>query len=164
MGPTSGRHRCHSLYRIVKLRPPSLEAGIAPSTAAKAGVSLPHSSSAQSQMGIPVGRDELQPGDLIFYYSRVSHVAIYVGDGQIIHAYSPSAPVSVDLVGPVGAYNSPEAALADALRPSTARQASTLVGDVTERFFERCDLAEPGLLSCLVEAAAGAVFEFDESG
>lgn len=73
---------------------------------AQAGVNLPHSSNAQSTMGIPVSRSELQPGDLIFYYSPISHVAIYVGDGQIIHAYSPSSPVSLDPVDPWGAYNS----------------------------------------------------------
>lgn len=73
---------------------------------AQAGVNLLHSSNAQSTMGIPVSRSELRPGDLIFYYSPVSHVAIYVGDGQIIHAYSPSSPVSLDPVDPWGAYNS----------------------------------------------------------
>jgi len=73
---------------------------------AAGGVSLPHSSSAQSTMGIPVSRSELQPGDLVFMYSPISHVAIYVGDGQIIHAYSPSSPVSLDPVDPWGAYNS----------------------------------------------------------
>ncbi len=73
---------------------------------AAAGVSLPHSSRSQSTMGIPVSRDELQPGDLVFYYSPVSHVAIYVGDGQIIHAYNFGEPVSLDPVDPWGAYNS----------------------------------------------------------
>jgi len=73
---------------------------------AAAGVSLPHSSSAQSTMGIPVSRSEMEPGDLVFMYSPISHVAIYVGDGQIIHAYSPSSPVSLDPVDPWGAYNS----------------------------------------------------------
>ncbi len=73
---------------------------------AAAGVSLPHSSRSQSTMGIPVSRDELQPGDLVFYYSPVSHVAIYVGDGQIIHASTFGVPVSLDPVDPWGAYNS----------------------------------------------------------
>ncbi|MDQ3734997.1 MAG: C40 family peptidase [Actinomycetota bacterium] len=73
---------------------------------AAAGVSLPHSSRSQSTMGVPVSRSELQPGDLIFYYSPVSHVAIYVGDGQIIHASTYGVPVSLDPVDPWGAYNS----------------------------------------------------------
>lgn len=73
---------------------------------AAAGVSLPHSSRSQSTMGIAVSRSELQPGDLVFYYSPVSHVAIYVGDGQIIHASTYGVPVSLDPVDPWGAYNS----------------------------------------------------------
>ncbi|CAN5365655.1 NlpC/P60 family protein [soil metagenome] len=73
---------------------------------AAAGVSLPHSSRSQSTMGIPVSRDELQPGDLVFYYNPISHVAIYVGDGQIIHASTFGVPVSLDPVDPWGAYNS----------------------------------------------------------
>ncbi|MBA3369077.1 MAG: C40 family peptidase, partial [Geodermatophilaceae bacterium] len=73
---------------------------------AAAGVSLPHSSKSQSTMGVAVSRDELLPGDLVFYYSPVSHVAIYVGDGQIIHASTYGKPVSLDSVDPWGAYNS----------------------------------------------------------
>jgi len=73
---------------------------------AAAGVSLPHSSRSQSTMGVPVSRSELQPGDLVFYYSPVSHVAIYVGDGQIIHASTYGVPVKLDAVDPWGAFNS----------------------------------------------------------
>ena len=51
-----------------------------------AGISLPHSSRMQSQMGQPVSRDQLQPGDLVFFYSPVSHVGIYIGNGQMVHA------------------------------------------------------------------------------
>ena len=51
-----------------------------------AGISLPHSSRLQSQMGQPVSRDQLQPGDLVFFYSPVSHVGIYIGDGLMVHA------------------------------------------------------------------------------
>jgi cell wall-associated NlpC family hydrolase len=50
------------------------------------GVSLPHSSSAQSTMGKAVSRGDLQPGDLVFFYSPVSHVGIYAGDGKFINA------------------------------------------------------------------------------
>jgi cell wall-associated NlpC family hydrolase len=60
---------------------------------AAAGVSLPHSSSAQMSSGTPVSMSELQPGDLVFYYSPVSHVGIYVGNGQIVHASNPESPV-----------------------------------------------------------------------
>ncbi|MBB4685139.1 cell wall-associated NlpC family hydrolase [Amycolatopsis jiangsuensis] len=52
----------------------------------KAGVSLPRSSSAQSTFGTPVQRSQLQPGDLVFYYSPVSHVGMYIGNGKMVHA------------------------------------------------------------------------------
>ena len=60
-----------------------------------AGVSLPHSSSAQMSSGTPVSYDALQPGDLVFYYQPVSHVAMYIGNGQIVQASNPSDPVNV---------------------------------------------------------------------
>ena len=65
---------------------------------AQAGVSLPHSSSAQMGSGTPVSQSELAPGDLVFYYSPVSHVGIYIGNGQIAHAANPSTGVRVDPV------------------------------------------------------------------
>lgn len=52
----------------------------------QAGVSLPHYSRDQSQMGTAVSRDNLKPGDLIFWYSPVSHVSIYIGNGEMVHA------------------------------------------------------------------------------
>ncbi|WP_406455632.1 NlpC/P60 family protein [Streptomyces sp. NBC_01622] len=58
-----------------------------------AGVSLPRTTYAQINAGQRVSRDELRPGDLVFFYSGISHVGIYVGDGQMIHAPNPSAPV-----------------------------------------------------------------------
>jgi len=70
-----------------------------------AGVSLPHSSRSQSQMGMAVSRGELQPGDLVFAYSPVSHVGIYVGGGQVIHAYSSGSPVSLGSVDMWGKYS-----------------------------------------------------------
>jgi cell wall-associated NlpC family hydrolase len=62
---------------------------------AQAGVGLPHSSSAQMGSGPSVSRSDLQPGDLVFYYSPVSHVGIYIGGGLIIHAANPSTGVTV---------------------------------------------------------------------
>ena len=73
---------------------------------AAAGISLPHSSLAQSQMGVPVARADLQPGDLVFFYRPVSHVGIYIGNGQMVHAPVPGEDVlvtSVDKGGYVGA-------------------------------------------------------------
>lgn len=53
-----------------------------------ASVRLPHSSGGQSSYGTPVSREEMQPGDLIFYGSakRINHVAMYIGDGKVVHA------------------------------------------------------------------------------
>jgi cell wall-associated NlpC family hydrolase len=63
---------------------------------AQAGVSLPHSSSMQLSSGTSVSQSELQPGDLVFFYSPVSHVGLYVGGGQLVHATHPGDVVSVD--------------------------------------------------------------------
>jgi peptidoglycan DL-endopeptidase CwlO len=52
---------------------------------AQVGVSLPHSSYAQYGMGMPVGRSQLQPGDLVFF-AGLGHVGIYIGGNQFIHA------------------------------------------------------------------------------
>jgi cell wall-associated NlpC family hydrolase len=62
---------------------------------AQAGVGLPHSSSAQFGSGAHVSSSDLQPGDLVFYYSPISHVAIYIGNGLIVHAANPGAGVLV---------------------------------------------------------------------
>ena len=62
---------------------------------AQAGVGLPHSSSAQFGSGPHVSSSDLQPGDLVFYYSPISHVGIYIGNGLIVHAANPGAGVRV---------------------------------------------------------------------
>ncbi|WP_405772570.1 NlpC/P60 family protein [Streptomyces sp. NBC_01538] len=60
-----------------------------------AGISLPRTTYAQINAGQRVSQSELLPGDLVFFYSGISHVGIYVGHGQMIHAPNPSAPVRV---------------------------------------------------------------------
>ena len=62
---------------------------------AQAGVGLPHSSSAQYSSGPHVAASELRPGDLVFYYSPISHVGMYIGNGLIVHAANPGAGVRV---------------------------------------------------------------------
>lgn len=52
----------------------------------QAGKDLPRTSAAQSQVGQKVSMDDLKPGDLIFLYSPVSHVVMYVGNGKVIEA------------------------------------------------------------------------------
>ncbi|MEV7195846.1 NlpC/P60 family protein [Streptomyces sp. NPDC093510] len=58
-----------------------------------AGVALPRTTYAQIASGERVPRSQLRPGDLVFFYSGISHVGLYVGNGQMIHAPNPSAPV-----------------------------------------------------------------------
>jgi cell wall-associated NlpC family hydrolase len=62
---------------------------------AQAGVSLPHSSRAQIGIGRQVTRSELQPGDLIFRYSPISHVSLYVGNSQQISATHTGSTVKL---------------------------------------------------------------------
>ena len=72
---------------------------------AAAGIGLPHSSRMQSTMGAPVSRGALQPGDLVFFYSPVSHVGIYIGNGQMVHASTSGVPVKVASIDSMGSYN-----------------------------------------------------------
>lgn len=60
-----------------------------------AGVGLPHSSSAQYGSGPHISASALQPGDLVFYYSPISHVGMYIGNGMIVHAANPGTGVAV---------------------------------------------------------------------
>ncbi len=71
----------------------------------QAGISLPHSSQALAQGGQPVSRDQMQPGDLVTYYSDASHVAIYIGDGMMVHASTYGMPVRVAPVDNAPIYN-----------------------------------------------------------
>lgn len=61
----------------------------------QAGISLPHSSYALAAGGTPVSRDQLQPGDVVNFYSDASHTGIYVGDGMVVHASTYGVPVKV---------------------------------------------------------------------
>jgi cell wall-associated NlpC family hydrolase len=72
---------------------------------AAAGVALPHSSGVQSTMGTPVSRGQLRPGDLVFFYSPVSHVGMYIGNGQMVHASTEGVPVQVVDLGSMPGYN-----------------------------------------------------------
>ncbi|HEY6681907.1 MAG TPA: NlpC/P60 family protein [Propionibacteriaceae bacterium] len=57
------------------------------------GVSLPHSAGQQSNRGRSVNRSDLQLGDLVFFYSPISHVGLYAGNGRVIHAPRPGKSV-----------------------------------------------------------------------
>ncbi len=70
----------------------------------QAGISLPHSSQAQAEGGQPVALSDLQPGDVLTFYSDASHSGIYVGDGMVIHSSTYGVPVRVvpmDAAGPI---------------------------------------------------------------
>ncbi|WP_327273432.1 NlpC/P60 family protein [Streptomyces sp. NBC_01224] len=60
-----------------------------------AGVSLPRTTYTQINAGQHISRSDLAPGDLVFFYSGVSHVGLYIGNGQMIHAPRPGAPVRI---------------------------------------------------------------------
>jgi len=83
--------------------------GLTMASWARAGVALPHSSSAQFSSGPQVPASALQPGDLVFYYSPISHVGMYIGNGMIVHAANPSTGVQV-----AGLYSMP---FSGAVRP-----------------------------------------------
>lgn len=67
--------------------------GLTGSAWASVGVSLPRTSQAQYGAGSSVSKGDLQPGDLVFYYGGISHVALYAGNGQILHASRPGKPI-----------------------------------------------------------------------
>lgn len=59
----------------------------------QAGVDIPRTSEQQAAAGTPVDINDLQPGDLVTFYEGASHVGIYAGDGQILHASTEGVPV-----------------------------------------------------------------------
>ena len=61
----------------------------------QAGISLPHSSQAQAHGGQPVALSDLQPGDVLTFYSDASHSGLYIGDGMMIHSSTYGVPVRV---------------------------------------------------------------------
>lgn len=71
--------------------------GFTLSILSKYGVSLPHSSASQSQMGSAVDYNNIAPGDLVFYGNggSVNHVAMYIGGGQVIHASSARTGIKI---------------------------------------------------------------------
>ena len=68
----------------------------------RAGVSLPHSSRAQSRMGKSIPYSQKKPGDLLFFGRPVSHVGIYLGGGKMVHAPRSGSRVKVAPSGSLG--------------------------------------------------------------
>jgi len=103
--PASGRAKIAVQTAMAQLGKPYVWGAAGPSSFdcsgltmyawAAAGVSLPHQSGEQYSYGthVPAQLASLQPGDLLFYYSPIHHVAMYIGNGQQVHA-----PTSGDVV------------------------------------------------------------------
>jgi hypothetical protein len=74
-----------------------------------AGVSLYHNSAVQRDQVAYVDRGDLRPGDLVFYYSGLSHVGMYVGGGWIVHASQAGQPVHMSPIdqSPIHSYGRP---------------------------------------------------------
>ena len=64
--------------------------GLTMAAYATVGIKLPHSATTQFNYGVPVAASDLQPGDLLFYYSGPGHVGIYVGGGMMVDARNES--------------------------------------------------------------------------
>lgn len=103
--PTSGRAAIAVQTALAQLGKPYVWGAAGPNSFdcsgltmyswAAAGVSLSHSSSVQSMQGSPVSISDLAPGDLVFYYSPVHHVAMYIGNGMVVHAPYPGQVVQI---------------------------------------------------------------------
>lgn len=103
--PASGRAAAAVQFALAQIGDPYVYGGTGPNgwdcsgltsgAWAAAGVSVPRTSQGQFY-GLPrVSMNALQPGDIIGYYGGVSHVGIYIGNGQIVHSSRPGRPVSV---------------------------------------------------------------------
>lgn len=81
-------------YRYASAGPNAYDcSGLTSAAWSKVGVSLPRTSQSQIGVGRSVSKSALQPGDLVFYYGGISHVGLYAGNGQIIHAPRPGKSV-----------------------------------------------------------------------
>jgi cell wall-associated NlpC family hydrolase len=84
--------------------------GLTSAAWAAAGVSIPHQSKSQRSSMPYITRANLKVGDLVFYYSPIHHVGIYVGDGKIMHAPAAGDNVRMavmDTAGPVNSFGRP---------------------------------------------------------
>lgn len=72
----------------------------------KIGIKLPHSSRAMSKKGKKIAKKNLKPGDLVFFYSPVHHVALYIGGGKIVHARNTRDDLDISNLKKYGHYHS----------------------------------------------------------
>jgi cell wall-associated NlpC family hydrolase len=73
--------------------------GLTSQAYAHAGVSIPRTSEAQATDGTHLSMDQLKPGDLVIFYSDWHHVALYAGNGMVLHAPKPGAVVRYEAIG-----------------------------------------------------------------
>jgi cell wall-associated NlpC family hydrolase len=69
-----------------------------------AGITLPHNSRMQSRVGTPVARAALQPGDLVFFYRPIHHVAMYIGNGKVVQAPNRGDVVKISTLASMRGY------------------------------------------------------------
>ena len=73
------------------------------------GISLPHLASSQAYYGSAVSYSDMQPGDVIFFggssFSSIYHVAIYIGDGKMVHAQNSATGIVISSVASFAMYN-----------------------------------------------------------
>jgi len=103
-------HQLGKAYRFGAAGPSAFDcSGLTMMAWQKAGVSLPHSAAQQYRDTKRISRSDLHPGDLVFYYHPIHHVAIYVGDDKVIAAPTYGEPVKVSPVGlaPIAGYGRP---------------------------------------------------------
>lgn len=62
-----------------------------------AGISMNRTSGSQAAQGVAINSSQMQPGDLLFYASgsRINHVAMYIGNGKVVHASTPSTGIKI---------------------------------------------------------------------
>ncbi len=104
-GPASGNARTALDFAYAQLGKPYIWGGNGPDgydcsgltmrAWGAAGVSLPRTTYAQATVGTRVSYNSMQPGDLVFFYPELSHVGLYVGNGQMIHAPSSGRTIEV---------------------------------------------------------------------
>ncbi|MFJ2778482.1 MULTISPECIES: NlpC/P60 family protein [unclassified Kitasatospora] len=104
--PSAGRAKDILAFGYAQLGKPYVRGGVGPSgfdcsgltvTAyAAANIKIPRTSQDQYRIGTKISRDQLQPGDLVFYYPDIHHVGIYAGDGKLLHA--PRTGKNVEVV------------------------------------------------------------------
>jgi cell wall-associated NlpC family hydrolase len=104
-GPASGRAAAAIKFALAQRGKPYVYgatgpgsydcSGLTQAAYRAAGVKLGRTTYDQAKDGVPVSKADLQPGDLVFFYSGLSHVGIYLGNGQIVHAPHTGAVVEV---------------------------------------------------------------------